>query len=140
MSGEGAKPGGVLYKFGHSMVSANGTNCIFHYSPSGFTYKEIFNAMIFVLELSLDFNEVKSLLNIPNTPQENLEDLIKKQDKMALENTFSTYIQDPSNPLYIVWKKLDKDDRIDARDIMLDLIADGQLNTDIASLIEDEFI
>lgn len=62
MSGPGATPNGVLYKFGHSMVAANGPNCIFYYQPDGFSQEDIFNKMVHHLGLDLKFDTIKIFL------------------------------------------------------------------------------
>ena len=66
MSGPGAMPNGVLYKFGHSMVAANGANCIFYYQPEGFSQEDIFNKMVYHLDLDLKFDDIKPFLPSTN--------------------------------------------------------------------------
>jgi len=62
MSGPGAMPDGVLYKFGRSMIAANGPNCIFYYQSEGFSQEDIFNKMVHHLHLDLKFNDIKPFL------------------------------------------------------------------------------
>jgi hypothetical protein len=62
MTGEGAKPGGVLHKFGESMRAMNGDNCVFYYEPQGFTPEGICNIMAFSLGLDITFEQIQPYL------------------------------------------------------------------------------
>lgn len=144
MSGPGAVPNGVLYKFGHSMVAANGDNCIFYYEPNGFTQEGIFNIMISVLELDLTFDQVQPFFNqkvVNNfhdhfaieTEEERLAklELANKQHQAAVE--FSKFAQDPADPLYPVWHRLPKSDKSEAHEIVLEMLQEGTANAVIAT-------
>ncbi len=52
-SGEGARPGGVLQKFGDSMKAAFGNNVVFHYSVDGFTPESILKIMSDTMGLNI---------------------------------------------------------------------------------------
>jgi len=145
MSGPGAVPNGVLYKFGHSMVAANGNNCIFYYQPDGFTQEGIFNVMISVLGLDITFDQVEPYINqkISNnfydliapveTAEERAARLAEAEQRHQSELAFSNFSQDPADPLYPVWHRLPKEHKSEAHEIVVEMLQEGKANTVIAT-------
>jgi hypothetical protein len=144
MSGPGAVSNGVLYKFGHSMVAANGNNCIFYYQPDGFTQEGIFNVMISVLGLNITFDQVEPYLTQKITSNfnelfesESVEQratrLAAADERNRAEVAFSQFSQDPTDPLYPVWHRLPKEHKLEAQEIVVEMLQEGKANAVIAT-------
>jgi hypothetical protein len=152
MTGEGVNPGGVLDKFSKSMLAANQENCAFYKSVDGFTEEEIFEIMKTALSLSLTFSQIepflsnkvstKSKLNketCPLTLEEIEENNKQVQMEISAENHFVTSIQNPSDPLTAVWREISTEDKIEAKEIIIDMIKEGNANAVIATEIVEIF-
>jgi len=145
MSGPGAVPNGVLYKFGHSMVAANGNNCIFYYQPDGFSQEGIFNIMISILELDITYDQVEPYLNqkisnnfhdlytAPETAEEREARLVAVGKQHQVETAFSQFAQNPEDPLYPVWHRLPRENKVEAKEIVLEMLQEGKANAVIAT-------
>jgi hypothetical protein len=152
MSGPGAAPNGVLYKFGHSMVAANGNNCIFYYQPEGFSQEAIFNIMISVLELDLTFEQIKPFINrkiaknnfydllVEETPEERAARLVAAEERHRSELAFGNFSQDPADPLYPVWHRLPKEHKLEAHEIVVEMLQEGKANAVIATTLVKCFL
>ena len=144
MTGEGAKPGGVLHKFGESMRAMNGDNCVFYYEPQGFTPAGICNIIAFTLGLDITFEQIQPYLTqkITNNFNELFESesveqraarLAAADERNRAEVAFSQFSQDPTDPLYPVWHRLPREHRPEAHDIVLDMLQEGKANVVIAT-------
>lgn len=142
MSGEGAAHGGVLHRFGESMTQVNGPNCMFYYEPEGFSQEAIFNIMNSVLELDLTFDRIRPFLNrrITNnfsdlfeTTEQREKRIADQNERMRLEEQFSRFAQDPTDPLYPVWHRLPREHKSEAQEIVIEMMQAGTGNVQIAS-------
>ena len=145
MSGPGTATNGVLYKFGHSMISANGDNCIFYYQLNGFTQEGIFNIMGSAMGLDITFDQIQpylnkkitnnfiELFNEPESEEERATRLAAADERNRAEVAFSQFSQDPEDPLYPVWHRLPREHRPEAHDIVLDMLQEGKANVVIAT-------
>ncbi len=151
MTGEGAKVGGVLHAFGETMSAVNGPNCVFYYSPSGFSQEDIFSVMNSVLGLGLTFDQIKPYIhkrlvnNFGNlfeieTPEQREARLAVVEERLRVERQFSEFAQDPTDPIYPVWHRIPKDDKPEAHDIALDMLQEGVGNAQIATELVECFL
>ncbi len=151
MTGEGAKNGGVLHEFGKSMTAVNGPNCVFYYSPDGFTQEGIFNVMRSVLDLDIDFDSIRPYINkkpinnfdhhfIVETEEQRQARLADAEERFQLEKRFGEFSQDPSDPLYPVWHRISRDDKVEAQEIVIEMMQKGSGNAIIASELVECFL
>jgi hypothetical protein len=145
MTGAGATPGGVLHKFGVSMSALNGPNCIFYYAPDGFSKEGIFNIMISTLGVDITFDQVEPHINqkISNnfydliapveTAAERAARLAAVEERHRSELAFSNFSQDPADPLYPVWHRLPKEHKLEAHEIVVEMLQEGKANAVIAT-------
>lgn len=153
MTGEGAQLGGVLDKFANSMTAANGEHCVFHKSVDGFSEEEIFDIMVNALNIKNDltFEQVKPFLETrlsrfldlfeeELTPEEILADIAKKQIINNADEHFVESLKDKSDPLSVVWARIDSEDKLEARDLIIDLITEGRANAEIANTVVETYI
>jgi hypothetical protein len=151
MTGEGARVGGVLHAFGETMSAVNGPNCIFYYSPAGFSQEDIFSVMNSVLDLGLTFDQIRPYINkrlVNNfgtlfeveTPEQREARLAAVEERLRIERQFSEFAQDPTDPIYPVWHRIPKDDKPEAHDIALDMLQEGVGNAQIATELVECFL
>lgn len=151
MTGEGARVGGVLHDFGETMRSANGPNCVFYYAPEGFSQEGIFNIMTSILDLDLEFEGVKqsvyrrptnnySTLFAPETQEEREARLLEADQRFRLEQEFSRFAQDPTDPIYPVWHRIPAAAKTEAQEIAVDMIQQGIGNARVASELVECFL
>jgi hypothetical protein len=70
------------------------------------------------------------------------EILLEQQEKQALiraEQKFVTFLTDPADPLTQAWRSVDTDDKVDARDLIVDMLKEGVANVVIASTVIKSF-
>lgn len=157
MTGEGARPEGVLYEFGQTMRNINGDNCIFYYQEQGFTQQEIFNIMIGILGLDVPYEKVDAYIKLNGgtisstssaeyfnknfeTEEERAARIEKEEARRVLERRFSTFAQTPGDPLYAVWHRLPRADLSEAHDIVLEEMEKGKANAEIATTLVECFL
>jgi hypothetical protein len=144
MTGQGARTGGVLHKFGESMRAMNGDNCVFYYEPQGFSPEGICNIMACTLGLAVTFDQIKPYLaqKITNnfvqlfeteTAEQRAARLAESEQRNRAELAFSQFSQDPTDPLYPVWHRLPREHRVEAHDIVVDMLQQQHANSVIAS-------
>jgi len=73
------------------------------------------------------------------TPEEILAELEEKQSTIEADNKFIGFLTDPSDPLTQAWRKVDKDDKVDARDFIVEMIKEGIANAVIATTVVKSF-
>lgn len=151
MTGEGARPGGVLYEFGQSMTAVNGSGCVFYYAPEGFSQEGIFNIMNSVLGLGLDFETVRPYITkkfvsnfddmfVIETEPERMARLARDEERFRLEKMFGEFSQDPSDPLYPVWHRIPRENKVEAQEIVIDMLQEGVGNASIAGELVECFL
>lgn len=151
MTGEGAQPGGVLDKFAKSMQAAEGKNCVFHQNPNGFSNEDIFDIMKKALNLDITFDKVRPYLDtkmsrfldlfeeVP-TPEEIVAEMLVKQEINSIDELFVQMLQDPRNSMTQAWNRVSKQDKLDAKELALDMLRDGESPEDIAEAYAASFI
>jgi hypothetical protein len=148
MTGPGAATNEVLWRHGETMTSLS-PNCIFYYSPQGFTQEGIFNIMISNLGLNLMFEDIKPYLNVKmvstfetqfETVEERTIRIEEENKRNELSLSFSQFAQNPEDPLYPVWHRLPKDTKPEAREIALDMLQEGYANAVIATELVECFL
>jgi hypothetical protein len=151
MSGEGAKPGGVLDKFANSITAAEGSSCVFHKKPEGFSEEEIFDIMKDPLKLDdMTFNDIQPYLNTKlsrfldlfeeqPSPEELVAEMLIKQQFNTVDEQFVEILQDRRSPLTQAWLRVARDDKAEAKDLAIDMLIKGHSAQDIAEAFESDF-
>ena len=73
----------------------------------------------------------------PKEPTSIKQTSIDTQDNQKAEQQLSQKIQDPANPLYKAWKEIPSSSKAEAQQIIIDEIAKGTADTEIAKLLSD---
>jgi hypothetical protein len=73
------------------------------------------------------------------TPAEILLEQEEKQALIRAEQKFVTFLTDPADPLTQAWRNVDTDDKVDARDLIVDMLKEGVANAVIASTVIKSF-
>jgi len=73
------------------------------------------------------------------TPDEILLEQEEKQALIRAEQKFVTFLTDPADPLTQAWRSVDTDDKVDARDLIVDMLKEGVANVVIASTVVKSF-
>jgi hypothetical protein len=73
------------------------------------------------------------------TPDEILLEQEEKQALIRAEQKFVTFLTDPADPLTQAWRSVDTDDKVDARDLIVDMLKEGVANAVIASTVIKSF-
>jgi hypothetical protein len=150
-TGEGAVEGGVLHRYGSNMSTIHGDKVKWIYSPLGFTQEQIFDHMSALLGLTdLTFDQIKpyigktstfsKLFEAKKTTEELMAEQAEKQQAIQADNTFLSFLQDETDPLTLVWRKIDRDDRIDARDEIVGMIQDGFNKSEIVEVLKQYYL
>jgi hypothetical protein len=72
--------------------------------------------------------------------EQRLAEIQKKQVENEAENRFVTFLTDPTDPLTQAWRKVGSDDKIDARDLIVEMIKENRYsNAEIASTVIKSF-
>jgi len=151
MTGAGAVPGGVLHDFGETMRAIHGPNRVFYYAPDGFSKEDIFNIMRSTLGLNITFDQVEPYLTqkITNNFNELFESesveqratrLAAANERNRAEVAFSQFSQDPTDPLYPVWHRLPKEHKLEAHEIVVEMLQEGKANAVIATTLVKCFL
>jgi predicted RNA-binding protein YlqC (UPF0109 family) len=155
MTGAGANDGEILDDFGSTFEYCAeklfpGNKPIFYRSPKGFTIEEIFDIMKKELNLDIHFEDIKHLIGKKNntvnkqkmrilTDEEIEENSKQVQIEIAAENHFVASIRNPSDPLTVAWKSINSEDKFEAKEIIIDMIKEGNGNSIIATEIVEIF-
>ena len=132
-TGEGARPGGVLHTYGTDMEQVF-PNTEWVYSPDGFTEEQIFEIMIARLGLKgITFDQISQYIINPEpqdtgtqiTPQQRLLEIQEKQQIITAEEVFTSMISQGNNPVSEIWRGLSADDKLEARDVIVEMIGQG---------------
>jgi hypothetical protein len=154
MSGEGAQPGGVLDKFANSMTSANGDGCVFHKSVDGFSEEQIFDIMSTALGVDqhLTYSQVRPFMETKLsrfldlfeeetlTPEEVLANIMAKQELNCHDDRFVKLVQTPTSPLARVWAQVSSEDKVDAKEIAVEMLQADSKISEIADILRDLFL
>jgi hypothetical protein len=149
-TGGGAVKGGVLHSYGESMRAIY-PNTKWHYSEQGFTQEQICTIMTSELGLDLTFEQVKPHIGfvvdnnfedlfVVKTPEEIVEETLIKQELNRYDEQFVELLQTPTSPLSRVWAQIDRDDKVDAKEIAVEMLqADARIG-EIADILKDIFV
>lgn len=153
-TGAGAAEGEVLHRHGTNMEIIHGSNVQWHYKPNGFSQEEIFDIMKSTLKLDqLTFSDIKPYLNTKVqtshflnlfeevlTPEEIVAEMLVKQELNSIDDLFVQMLQDPRNSMTQAWNRVSKQDKLDAKELALDMLRDGESPEDIAEAYAASFI
>jgi len=74
------------------------------------------------------------------SPEQRLAEIQSKQAENEAESRFVTFLTDPQDPLTQAWRQVDTDNKVDARDLIVDMIKEGQhSNAEIATTVIKSF-
>lgn len=73
------------------------------------------------------------------TPEEIVAENEEKKAMIEADNRFIGFLTDPSDPLTQAWKKVDVEDKVDARDFIVEMIKEGIANAVIATTVVKSF-
>lgn len=153
-TGAGAAEGEVLHRHGTNMEIIHGKNVQWHYAPDGFGQEEIFEVMKTALKLeSLKFDDIKPYLDSKVrannfltlfeevlTPEEIVAEMLVKQKLNSIDEQFIEILQNNRDPLSQAWVRVGKEDKLEAKDLALDMLSSGYSTTDIADAYESNFV
>jgi hypothetical protein len=153
-TGAGAVNGEVLHRHGTNMEIIHGKNVQWHYKPEGFSQEEIFNIMKTTLALdSLTFDKVtpyigKKIARFTTfddlfeelTPEEIVAEMLVKQKLNNVDDLFVEILQDTRNPMTQAWNRISKEDKLDAKEMALDMLNDGETPETIAEVYANTFV
>jgi len=153
-TGAGAAQGEVLHRHGTNMEIIHGSNVKWHYAPDGFSQEQIFEIMRSTLKLDdLKFNDIKpyldskvrtnhflSLFEETLTPEQIMADILVKQKLNSIDDQFMEILQNKRDPLAQAWVRVSREDKPEAKDLALDMLANAYSTKDIAEAYESNFI
>jgi len=74
------------------------------------------------------------------SPEQRLSEIQVKQAENEAENRFVTFLTNPADPLTQAWRTVSTDNKIDARDLIVDMLREGRhSNTEIATTVVKSF-
>lgn len=74
------------------------------------------------------------------TPEQRLAEMKDKQAENEAEDRFVKFLTNPKDPLTVAWRQVDTDNKVDARDLIVDMLKQGQhSNTEIATTVIKSF-
>jgi hypothetical protein len=74
------------------------------------------------------------------SPEQRLLEVKEKQQSILADQKFVTFLTDPNDPLTQAWRQVDTDNKIDARDLIVDLLKEGKhSNVEIATTVIKSF-
>jgi hypothetical protein len=74
------------------------------------------------------------------SPEQRLAEIQSKQAENEAENRFVTFLTDSTDPLTQAWRKVATDDKVDARDLIVDMLKDNRhSNAEIATTVVKSF-
>ncbi len=153
-TGPGAEPGEVVHRHGTNMEIIHGKKVKWHYAPDGFSREEIFEIMKSTLELDdLKFDDIKPYLDhrvqrshflnlfeeIP-TPQELVAEMLVKQQLIQVDEQFIEILKNARDPMTHNWFRLGRDDKAEAKDLALEMLAQGHTTQQIAEAFDANFV
>lgn len=80
------------------------------------------------------------LLEETKQMQTRQEQIKKSQELNQQISSLSTFVQDPNDPLFPVWQRLPKEVKIEAHDIVLEMMQEGKANVEIATELVECFL
>jgi hypothetical protein len=75
-----------------------------------------------------------------NDDEERTARLAASEDRYQSELAFSNFSQDPSDPLYPVWHRLPRENKVEAKEIVLEMLQEGKANAVIATTLVECFM
>jgi len=82
----------------------------------------------------------KQLVETKKTTEELVAEQEEKQQAIQADNTFLSFLQNETDPLTLVWRKIDRDDRVDARDEIVSMIQDGFNKSEIVEVLKQYYL
>jgi hypothetical protein len=74
------------------------------------------------------------------SPEQRLAEIQRKQAENEAESRFVTFLTDPQDPLTQAWRQVDTDNKVDARDLIVDMLQEGRhSNVEIATTVIKSF-
>jgi hypothetical protein len=74
------------------------------------------------------------------SPEQRLAEIQSKQALNEAENRFVTFLTDSTDPLTQAWRQVATDDKVDARDLIVDMLKDNRhSNAEIATTVVKSF-
>jgi hypothetical protein len=74
------------------------------------------------------------------SPEQRLAEIQVKQAENEAENRFVTFLTNPADPLTQAWRTVSTDNKIDARDLIVDMLREGRhSNAEIATTVVKSF-
>jgi hypothetical protein len=150
LTGPGAAEGEVLWRHAQDKTILTRGRAKFYLSVDGFTQEQIFEIMNEEMNLGLTFADIKPYIGkdlnfgnmfiIEETPEQIQARLEASQARALVERQFSTFAQNPADPLYKVWHRIPKTDLTEAHDIVLDMMQEGKANAEIATELVQCFL
>jgi hypothetical protein len=150
LAGPGAAESEVLWKHAQDKTILTRGRAKFYLSIDGFTQEQIFEIMNEEMNLGLTFSQIKPYIGkdlnfgnmfiIEETPEELQARLEASQARALVERQFSTFAQNPADPLYKVWHRIPKVSLTEAHDIVLDMMQEGKANSEIATELVQCFL
>ena len=149
-TGAGAVEGGVLHTYGEDMKKAF-PNTKWYYSEAGFTQQELAEIMTQELGLSLTFDQIKPHIGfvvnnnfddlfVTKTPEEILAENAELEQLNRYDDQFVELVQDTGSDIARVWLRIDRGDKIDAKEIAVEMLQQQRPIGEIATTLEDIFV
>lgn len=92
------------------------------------------------VEMIVQEKNILDLLFETVTPEQRLEEVKEKQKVIHAENQFVTFLTDPKDPLTQAYRKVPTDEKVDARDFIIDkLVEKRHSNVEIAMQVVKSF-
>jgi hypothetical protein len=144
-TGAGAVEGGVLHTYGEDMKKAF-PNTKWYYSEEGFTQEELSDIMCSELGLDLTYSQVKphigfvisnNFADLFKTPEEIAAETAALQELNSFDDKFIELIQDEGSDLARLWVKIDRDDKLEAREIAIEMLQQREPLGKIVDTLQD---
>jgi len=144
-TGAGASEGGVLHSYGESMRAIY-PNTKWHYSEEGFTQEELCDIMTAELGLDLTYAQVKphigfvisnNFADLFKTPEEIMAETQALQELNSFDDRFIELIQDEGSDLARLWVRIDRDDKLEAREIAIEMLQQREPLGKIVDTLQD---
>lgn len=144
-TGAGAAEGGVLHTYGESMRAIY-PNTKWYYSEEGFTQEELTDIMVSELGLDLTYAQVKphigfvisnNFADLFKTPEEIAAETAALQEVNRADERFTDLLQDTGSDLARLWLKIDRDDKLEAREIAIEMLQQGNQIGKIVDTLQD---
>lgn len=120
--------GGIKLSFRSVMARGNDTQAV----PDGY------------VNVSMTKNKTnkkfKQLFETKKTSEELAAEQAEKEQAIRADSTFLSFLQNETDPLTLVWRKIDKGDRVDARDEIVSMIQDGFNKSEIVEVLKQYYL